>query len=323
MKPLYTLALALTSLVLVSAQPLHAQDKVAGAHEKLWNPVPNSVQADVPEVEPNNGIANAQLLQCGDVLRPAAIDAPADTDYVYFSVVAGTIITVGTDADGAAPVGDTRIRLFDASAVVLANDDDSGPGLYSLLTYTAPTSGIYYVGFAAYSATSTGSYKGFVSCQAPQPPPVNDQCTPMARIDCGDINLSGSTAFAADDYTPLTSGVGGCTGYAALGKDVAYLMSVSGGDQLDATYTSTADASIYIITDCSSPTTTCVAGADATLTGAAEHLVYTFPASGEYYLILDSYGTNSSGTWTLTGILNCTVVPANRRSWGQVKTIYR
>ena len=100
-------------------------------------------------------------------------------------------------------------------------------------------------------------------------------------------------------------------------------MATPAGDSLSASYTSSADGSIYIITDCANPTTTCVKGADATLSGQAEVLGYTFPTAGLYYLILDSFGTSTSGTWTLTGKLICHAVPANRRSWSQVKTIYR
>ena len=321
-------ALLTVSMLLTLSAPAFAADtKAIEATEKYWNPLRSGahILADVPEAEPNNSLATAQLLDCGNTLRPASIGAPADTDYVYFTATAGTIITVGTDADGATgQVGDTRIRLFDASGAVLASDDDSGPGLYSLLTFTATYTGTYYVGFAAYSATASGGYQGFINCAAPQPPPANDQCAGAILLNCGDINISGTTDYATNDYTPLASGTGGCTGYTALGKDVAYLLNVGPGDSLAVSYTSTADGSIYIITDCSSPTTSCVAGKDASLTGQAETLNYKFTAAGLYYLILDNYGTNASGPFTLTGQLIC-VPPVGTvpRSWGQVKTLYR
>jgi hypothetical protein len=92
---------------------------------------------------------------------------------------------------------------------------------------------------------------------------------------------------------------------------------------VDLYYTSAADASIYILTDCSTPTTSCVAGADATVTGGTEHLVYTFPATGAYFLVLDNYGTGAGGAFTLTGTFTCTVVPVDRATWGRVKTLYR
>jgi hypothetical protein len=303
-----------------------AADKNAENAERTWNPLAGltSVLGDIAEVEPNNSLATAQALPCGSVLRPASIGAPADTDYVVFTATAGTIFSIGTDADGTTgQIGDTRIRLFNDSGAVLASDDDSGPGLYSLITFTATYTGTYYVGFAAYGTTNTGAYKGFVNCQEPQPPPPNDVCAGAIELLCGTVGLSGTTQFANNDYTPIASGLGGCTGYAALGKDVVYLIAAGAGDSVDLTYTSAADASIYILTDCSTPTTSCVAGRDSTVSGQPEHLVYTFPTTGAYFLILDNYGTNAGGAWTLTGTFTCPVVPAHRATWGGLKTIYR
>ena len=302
-----------------------AADKSVERAERSWNPLAGatSVLDDVAELEPNNSLATAQALPCGSVLRPASIGAARDTDYVVFTATAGTILTIGTDADGTSgQVGDTRIRLFDANGAVLASDDDSGPGLYSLITFTTTYTGTYYVGFAAYSATATGIYQGFVRCEAAQPPPVNDDCAHAIDLPCGAVDLAGTTQFATNDYSPTTTS-GGCTGYAANGKDVVYLIAAGGGDSVDLTYTSAADGSIYILTDCSAPTTSCVAGADLTVTGAPEHLVYTFPATGAYFLILDNYGTGTGGAWTLTGTFSCNVVPARRGTWGALKTLYR
>lgn len=323
MRNSYRLVAAVALALVAFAPRAIAQQKSPDA--KLFSALPqNVVLADVPEVEPNNSLATAQLLSCGDVLRPAFLTPARDTDYVAFTATAGSIITVGTDADGATgQIGDTRVRLFDANGVTLATDDDSGPGLYSLLTFTAPYTGTYYVGFAAFGTTTTGQYKGFITCQVPQPPPANDLCAGAIPIPCGPINLAGNTQFANNDYTPLLSGTGGCTGFTALGRDVVYLINVAAGDQLALSYTSTADGSVYVITDCANPTTTCVAGADATLSGQAEVLNYTFPSTGLYYLILDSFGTNTSGTWTATGTLTCFVVPTAPTSWGKLKTLYR
>ena len=303
-----------------------AADKNVEKAERAWNPLAGVtiVLADVAEVEPNNSLVTAQSLPCGSVLRPASIAAARDTDYVVFSATAGSILTIGTDADGTSgQIGDTRIRLFNADGAVLASDDDSGPGLYSLITFTATYTGTYYVGIAAYSTTSTGAYKCFINCQEPQPPPHNDVCANALDLPCGNVDLSGTTQYANNDYTPIASGLGGCTGYAALGRDVVYLIAAGAGDSVDLYYTSAADASIYILTDCSTPSTSCVAGADLTLTGASEHLVYTFPTTGGYFLILDNYGTDTGGAWTLTGTFQCNIVPARRGTWGGLKTIYR
>ncbi len=320
---LATLALAAT---LGLASLAAAQDKSVEMNEKKWDPTKtgNTLLADFAEVEPNGSLATAQQFLCGDVLRPATISAAGDTDYFYIDVTAGTVMTIGTDADGTTgQLVDSRIRLFNASGAVVASDDDSGPGTYSLLTYTATYTGRYYLGIAGFSNSYFGIYKAFVNCVAPQPPPANDQCAGAIPLECGAIALNGTSQFANNDYSPLASGTGGCTGFVANGKDVVYVINATSGDAIDVNYTSVADGSIYLITDCASPTTSCVAGADATLTGVAEHLVYTFTSSGTYYLILDNYGTATGGNWQLVGTYTCNPVPANRKSWGAVKMIYR
>lgn len=323
----YRMLFAALVAVAIAAPAFAAADKETEKNEKWFNPLAGggiTIQADVAEVEPNGSLALSQLLDCGNILRPATISAAGDTDYVYFTVPAGTILTIGTNSDGTTgQLTDSRIRLFNASGTVLASDDDSGPGAYSLLSYTTTSAGTYYVGIAGYSSSYTGSYQAFVTCATPQPPPANDMCAGAIMLECGAINLSGTMAFATADYTPLLSGTGGCTGFPAVGRDIVYMINAAGSDSIDVTYTSVADGAVYIITDCGSPTTTCVRGADATLTGVAEHLTYTFPTSGVYFLVLDNYGTGAGGAFTLTGDIHCNVVPAARKTWGSLKTIYR
>ena len=281
--------------------------------------------ADVAEVEPNNSLSTAQLLGCGNVLRPATLAAgvtPPDTDYVSFTANAGERITIATDANGAGSAGDTRIRLFNNSGATLATDDDSGPGLYSLISnFVAPYTGTYYVGIAGFNATFTGNYLAAITCLPP--PPANDVCAGASELPCGVIALSGSTVDYTHNYTPFNSGLGGCTGFTAFGRDLVYRIDADANDMLSVVYTSTADGSIYLITNCASPTTTCVAGADATLAGEPELLNYQFPSAGTYYLIIDSFGTNTFGDYTLEGTLECGVVPTQVSSWGRVKTTYR
>lgn len=279
--------------------------------------------ADVAEVEPNGSLATAQFLGCGNVLRPASLQngAVPDTDYVAFTANVGERITIGTDADGAGGAGDTRIRLFDANGAVLTGDDDAGPGLYSLIAnFSAPYTGTYYVGIAGFNSSFQGTYMAFITCLPP--PPANDRC-PGDRLPCGVINLAGSTAEYTDNYTPNPTTFGGCTGFSAFGRDLVYRIEAGLNDMLSVVYTSTADGSIYLITDCANPTTTCVGGADATLIGEPELLNYQFTTAGTYYLILDSFGASTFGDYTLEGSLECGVVPTQVKSWGRVKVTYR
>ncbi len=297
-------------------------DKASEAAEAYWDPT-GGVQglADVPESEPLNNTCPGQVFSCGDVLRPAALTA-GDNDYIFFSVNAGDVITFGTDVDGPSTSTDTFIHLYNSTscATQVASDDDSGPGLFSLLCYTAPNSGTYVGRIRGFSSTTTGSYKAFVICSAPGSGPT-DVCAGSPKLNCGAINESGNTACFTNNYTLPSANP--CTGFTAAGRDVVYTLNVAAGASVSLTYTSTADGSFYIITDCANPSGTCVVGADATLSGQPEVINYVFGAAGTYYLILDSFGTNTSGAWTLTGTFTCPPTSTEPASWGNVKSLFR
>jgi hypothetical protein len=201
--------------------------------------------------------------------------------------------------------------------------------LYSLLNYCVPAGagGTYTGRITHFNVTGTGTYKAFVTCDNSS---GGETCAAAPPLPCGSINLSGNTACNVNDYTPITTGTGGCTGFTAAGRDVVYTFSVDTNVHLNVTYTSTADGSIYLIAlpagsgACINPAgATCVEGADATLFGQAEVLDYTTTVAGSYYLILDSFGTNTSGSWTLTGFLDCPVVGVHAARWSDMKVLYR
>jgi hypothetical protein len=294
---------------LCAAPALRAADDVKepeGKYEKdspsLW--IDYEILSDVPEVEPNDTPGQATPLVCGSVLRPAqiAVQAVRDTDWIVFTANSGDVIIFGTDADGPTPVGDTRISLVSNDGVtVLGTNDDRGLGNhYSLLSLCAPYTGTYYGRIAAFSS-QTGTYMAFLTCSASSAP--NDQCAGAIRIPCGPFSLSGSTASACPDYALPGSG---CTGFLANGRDVVYKVESFAGDSISLDYVQDeADASIYIVTDCSDPAGTCVAGEDSTLVGGHETLAYRFTTPGTYYIILDSFSPGSGGPWTLSGVLTC------------------
>jgi hypothetical protein len=321
------IAIAVGLMLVLAALPAFAgkevpvvPDKSSEANELYWNPVPgNALLADVPEDENINNACPGQPFNCGDVLRPAAITA-GDVDYIYFTANAGDLITFGTDGDPT--VMDTKVYLFNADcSVQLAYDDDSGPGLASLISnFYACYTGVYVGKITGYGTTTTGTYKAFVTCQGSGTvyPPYGDTCALAMPLPCGNINLAGNNACYTNDYSPA---YGGCTGYTAAGKDVVLSLSVAAGGFVSLSYTvaSPGDASIYILDTCSP--LHCLAGADATYSGGTETLNYTFATAGTYYLILDSYG--ASYNWTLTGMFDCGTVGVEPIHWGTLKSLYR
>lgn len=312
-------ALLLVSVVPGGADSKEPQppDKTWNESEPYWNPIIGpAILVDVPSDEGTNNACPGQPISCGDVLRPAAITA-GDNDYFYFTANAGDIITFGTDADGT-PTVDTFIHLYNADcSTQLASDDDAGPGTFSLLSLCAPYTGTYVGRVRGFNASSVGNYKAFVTCSSSGG--YADNCAGATDLPCGTISLAGNTGCSLNDYNLPAANP--CTGFVSAGRDQVFKIVVGFGGSVNLTYTSTSDASIYILSSCSP--VTCVAGADATFTGQPETLNYVFTSPGTYYLVLDSFATNSSGAWTLTGTFECSAIPVNSSSWGDLKTIYR
>jgi len=215
------------------------------------------------------------------------------------------LITVGTDAYNGSST-DTYLELyFGCGTGTIATNDDGGPGLFSLISnFPAPSTGLYQAKVRGYSTNTTGEYQLFVSCTDPVPPPDNDQCNDeYAILRCTEGTLEGDLYWAANDYT---TGTNSCTGYSANGKDVAYRMDLQAGDTVDLSYLQTGfDSSFYIITDCADSGGSCVIGADDTVTGEAEVISWDVAQSGTYWLILDTYGTDTGGAWSLTYRITC------------------
>jgi hypothetical protein len=256
------------------------------------------VRATYPEQEPNDTCGQAQQMACGDVVNPAYLDVN-DLDWYSWNMNAGDQVTCGTDAVYGGDNTDTYIELFAGDCTtLLAQDDDGGPGFYSLISnFAAPYTGTYFLKVRGYTCLNTGPYKFYINCIAP-PPAGNDLCSGAIEIPRGSSgSLNGDTSNAQNDYDP---GPGGCTGYSAAGLDVVYFVNALAGDVLDLTYLQqNTDTSFYIVTDCSNVAGSCVAGADQTVPPDPEVIHYVATTSGIYYIILDSYSHESGGPWTL------------------------
>src|SRR5262249_40565665 len=132
-----------------------------------------SPAALVNEVEPNGttatansgatyyAIPNNNLYQIG---ISGTLSTTTDAD--YFNIGQLQVGDVLTLTESGAPSGrgtnaDTLVRLYRAgSTAVIANDDDSGPGLDALLyRFTITTTDTYYVRAFKANTANTGSYQ--------------------------------------------------------------------------------------------------------------------------------------------------------------------
>jgi serralysin len=86
-----------------------------------------------------------------------------DQDIISVALQAGQTYTISMVGTGALNTGvyDTYLRLWDPTGTYISyQDDDSGPGYYSSITFTAYTSGTYYIDptSTSYSLGDTGTY---------------------------------------------------------------------------------------------------------------------------------------------------------------------
>lgn len=307
---------------MVSADPFHVE-------EKAWS-YPSGMfdgRDTYPEMEPNDTCPGTQTIACGDIINPGLLDPSGDHDHYPFTLDGDYTITLGTDDVTPGDGTDTYIELWSGDCLTyLAGDDDGGPGFYSLLTINL-TAGDYAAMVRGYADVSTGPYLMFFDCVGVQPPPENDTCAGAEEYGymierCTTGNIAGTTAFAAHDYNPNIPGPS-CTGYSASGNDLVYYLDLEAGDTVDFVYTQlTADATFWMVTDCADMST-CVAGADGTLTGDPEAFTYTVGATGRYFLILSSYSSGTGGDFTLDYTITCPEpTPTNSTTWGQIKSAY-
>jgi len=124
------------------------------------------MRVDAPAPEPGDTIATAENVTFTGTPGTYSSgtqrigDGPygdKDVDIFKFTVSAadvGKTFTFRTASVSGQSTVDTYIRLFNASGVQLAYDDDGGDGFYSYLTWTPTAAGTYYLGVSSWSNSS-------------------------------------------------------------------------------------------------------------------------------------------------------------------------
>jgi hypothetical protein len=266
------------------------------------------------ETEPNDDCTMAD----GPLFDGAVFDAeitPGDEDWFEIDALAEECMIFETHETPGQVTVDTKLYIFaDDCITQLAFDDDGGAGLYSRIQYIFPADGVYYVQVIGYSGTSAGFYT--LTADACAGPPPNDTCAGAI-----DLQVQGLAEFVIDlcdyinDYTPA---IPSCTGYSTNGPDAVYAIDLLQGDTFGACEDPVSgyiDLAIWLVSDCTDPENTCVAGDDS---GNPECVEYTAEADGTYYLIVDTY----SGCGEVLVTIDSPVAN-DSETWGTVKSMYR
>ncbi|WP_109507989.1 pre-peptidase C-terminal domain-containing protein [Nocardioides speluncae] len=122
----------------------------------------------------------------GDGPHGTAGTGTNDFDFYKLTVPAGA--SVVADTSGSASGTDTLVALYDAAGTLLAQDDDSGPSVFSLLTHRVDTAGTYYLAVAGF--TFNGSL----------PADPFDPASGAGGGDTGNYALKLSSQFVDQDY---------------------------------------------------------------------------------------------------------------------------
>jgi serralysin len=86
------------------------------------------------------------------------ISTVGDHDWYRVSLVAGQTYAFAEIGTGTNSLQDTYLNLRNSSGTLICFDDDNGPRLSSSFTFTATTTGAYYLDAGAFNDTSTGQY---------------------------------------------------------------------------------------------------------------------------------------------------------------------
>ncbi|HEY3138092.1 MAG TPA: choice-of-anchor D domain-containing protein [Blastocatellia bacterium] len=124
-------------------------------------------------------------------------------------------------------------------------------------------------------------------------PAAGDTCAAATIINPATLPFAedSTLAFAANDIDP---GISGCA--PGAGNDVVYSFTPAATDvyTIGATPMTPFDISLYIVTDCSNPTGTCVAGTNAFGLDRGEFLTPTLNAGTRYFIVVDTPGVDNN-----------------------------
>lgn len=116
------------------------------------------------------GTSTRYSMSEGDTFK-GNLSSAGDRDWVAIDFHAGETYTIEItgQASGGGTLYDPYLRLYSADGVLVDLDDDGGSGQWeSLLTFSASTSGTYYISAGAYSDRYAGSYT--ISVEEDTPP---------------------------------------------------------------------------------------------------------------------------------------------------------
>ncbi len=228
-----------------------------------------------------------------------AIDTGGDQDWYRVTLTAGQTYTFWTN--GAQDPTDTLITLRNASGVQVVSNDDGGQDVLSHITFTATSTGTYFVDVSGFSSTVTGSYSLFAS---------NGLWNPADTV-ADNRNTTGSVAIGGSTTVNL-NGLGDHDWYAVtLTAGTRYVFQTSGTGTVD---------TFLMVRDANGE----ARGENDDSGGSTySRLVFTPTTSGTYYIDVGAWREQDQGSFTLTaGVAEPLTVWTNDQIANQLTNLY-
>lgn len=252
---------------------------------------------EVAEDAPGNTGSTDPVVFGGSVA--GAIDTGGDQDWYRVTLTAGQTYTFWTN--GAQNPTDTLLRLRDSSGGVIVTNDDGGQDVLSHITFTATTTGTYFVDVSGFSSSVTGSYSLFAS---------NGLWNPADTV-ADNRTTTGTVAFGGSTTVNI-NGLGDHDWYAVtLTAGTRYVFETSGSGTVD---------TLLMLRDANGGA---LGENDDGGAGTYSRLVFTPTTSGTYYLDVGTWREQDQGSFTLSfGEAPPLTVWTNDQIANQLTTLY-
>ncbi|WP_305987529.1 M10 family metallopeptidase C-terminal domain-containing protein [Roseibium sp. MMSF_3544] len=154
-------------------------------------------------------ISTSYSMSAGDTFN-GSLSSAGDRDWIAINLEAGKSYTIELTGTGASALADAYLRLYNSSGIQIAYNDDGGPGYNSAMTFTATTTGTYYLGAGSYDDNYAGTYTMAVNEFTPSVY-TNDEIADQLTDGYWQANGSSQRAFNVSVGGTITVNINGLT----------------------------------------------------------------------------------------------------------------
>jgi hypothetical protein len=189
-----------------------------------------------------------------------SIESSFDSDWFRITLVGGVAYQLRATRDSSGGISDPYLSLYSSSGTLLQTDDDGGGSLNSLMSFTAPASGDYFLGVRDYGSdigaytVSAAAIDDFAASAASSGVVIVNGTAPSGRIDFAQdsdwfaVSLTAGVSYQLTANSAVTAGLSDplLTLYSSSGAFVA--SDDDGGVDLNSllVYTPSASGTYYV-----------------------------------------------------------------------------